>query len=330
MSVYTMGGPNSGSEKAFRKSFSSLRDSLNFHTKKINNILNRALAKPSRSNVYWNGVRSDLDREYAALFKLYDEWSKKNIPIMYRGALIAVEKQISQMANVTAKASKTVSQLMTGQAAQQITQALYRDSMASWLTGLTNGKSNMYRLTRMTQQAVVQEWLIDKTAAQAIESGDIRNFSNILARNSSQYANLLNAHNNERYIQAGSKKYRPEYYAEMVSRVKFHEAQSSASLAQAVNYKTDLMVVSSHNTTTEICLKFEGKIFSISGNDKRFPPLTEMSPYHPNCLHLMFPQFESALEASGTLAGFSDFSKGKAAKPPHPTGFIPVSEREVI
>jgi hypothetical protein len=44
----------------------------------------------------------------------------------------------------------------------------------------------------------------------------------------------------------------------------------------------------------------------------------------------MFPQFESALEASGTLEGFSAFSKGKAAKPPHPTSFIPAKDREVV
>ena len=322
-----MGGPQSGSEKAFRSSFSTLRTSLNKHTKNINDIMNKALAAPHRSNIYWAGVKRSLDIEYAALYAVYDKWAGVNIPIAYKGALTSINKQISQMGNVAAKASKTVTQLMAGQAAQQITGALYRDAMASWLSGLTAGKSNMYRLGRMTQQAVVEEWLLDKSVAQAIESGNLRNFTNILAKNSPQYNNLLNAHLNNRYIQAGSKKFDPEYYAEMVSRVKFHEAQSSASLAQAVNYDTDLMLVSSHNTESEICQEFEGKIFSISGKDKRFPPLTKMSPFHVNCLHLMFPQFESALEASGSLDGFSDFSKNKTDKPPAPASFVPVSDR---
>ncbi len=330
MSVYTMGGPQSESEKAFRKRFGTLKSSLTRRTNNIFRIIENSLQAPQRSNAYWNTVRIKLDKQYAELFKLYDTWSGENIPIMYRQSLLGVEKQISLMANVTAKGSKTVTQLMAGQSAKQITNALYQDSMASWLSGLTAGKSNMHRLTRMTQQALVDEFLIDKTVAKAIESGNLRNFSNILARDNAQYQNLLNAHKNQRYIQAGSRKYVPEYYAEMVSRVKFHEAQSSASLMQAANYDTDLMVVSSHNTKTEICLEFEGKIFSISGKDKRFPRLTETSPFHVNCLHLMFPQFESALEASGTLDGFSEFSKGKADKPPHPTGFIPASDREVV
>lgn len=327
MSVYTMGGPFSESEKAFRAEFKAIRAALDKHTKNIFNIIENSLKAPKRSNVYWKAVRRDLDHEYAQLFKVYDEWNKKAIPLMYRGSLAAVNKQITKMANVAATATKTITQIMAGQAAKQITNALYQDAMSSWLSGLTAGKSNMYRLTRMTQQAVIEEWVIDKSVAQAIEAGNVRFFSGTLARNNPVYAKLLEAHEAERYIQAGARKFTPEYYAEMVARVKFHEAQSSAALAQAVNYKTDLMVVSSHNTQTEICQEFEGKIFSISGKDSRFPVLTTFSPFHVNCLHLMFPQFESALEASGTLDGFSDFSKNKTDKPPAPAGFIPTKDR---
>lgn len=325
-----MGGPFSESEKAFNREFAALKVSIKKHTERIHTIIENSLKAPKRSNVYWKAVKKDLDYEYAQLYKIYGDWNSKHIPLMYQSQLSAVNKQISKMANVATTATKTISELMAGQAAKQITSALYQDSMASWLSSLTAGKTNILRLTRMTQQALIEEWTIDKAVAKSIEDGNLRYFAGKLAQNSPQYAKLLEAHEAERYIQAGAKKFTPEYYAEMVARVKFHEAQSSAALAQAVNYGTDLMVVSSHNTQTKICLQYEGKIFSISGKDARFPPLTAYTPFHVNCLHLMFPQFESALEASGTLSGFSEFSQGKTETPPAPASFIPASKREVV
>ncbi len=330
MSVYTMGGPHSGSEKNIDERLAKLNPKINKITDNITKALTNALTAPKRSNAYWLAVQRELDLYYSQLYAVYDDWMKVNIVGVQKDSLFAVEKQITQMANVAAKASKSVTQIMASQAAQQLSTSLYTDAMASWVGSLSAGKSNMYRLTRMTQQGLIDEWVIDKSVAKAIESGNLRNFSSILAQNNPQYQKLLEAAMNERYLQAGGRKFTPEYYAEMVSRVKFHEAQSQASLMQAANYDTDLMVVSSHNTKTKICLEFEGKIFSISGKDKRFPPLTQMSPFHVNCLHLMFPQFESALEASGTLDGFSDFSKNKIDKPPAPASFIPASEREVV
>ncbi|GAG70788.1 unnamed protein product, partial [marine sediment metagenome] len=104
------------------------------------------------------------------------------------------------------------------------------------------------------------------------------------------------------FIQAGKFKYRPHYYAEMVARTKFHQAHSQATLVQAQNYGTDLVEVSSHNTTTKICIPFEGNIYSIKGTHPVFPPLTDTAPFHPNCLHLIYPTFESGLIAQGILA----------------------------
>jgi hypothetical protein len=131
----------------------------------------------------------------------------------------------------------------------------------------------------------------------------------------------------KQFVQAGRYKYKPSYYAEMVSRTKFHEAHSYAAVATAGNYGTDLVIISAHNTRTEICLDYEGKVFSLSGGDQRFPRLDQFPPFHPNCLHLMFPQFESGMLVQGTLKQFSDFSLGKAARPPFPKSFIPVSKR---
>ncbi len=121
----------------------------------------------------------------------------------------------------------------------------------------------------------------------------------------------------------------PEYYAEMVTRVKFHEAQAQAAVVTAGNYGTSLVHVSSHNTTTAICQKFEGKVFSINGKDKRFPLLTDIPPFHVNCLHLLFPMFVESMEVEGTLKEWEAFSNGRSSMPPSPSNFKPIDTRAV-
>ena len=90
------------------------------------------------------------------------------------------------------------------------------------------------------------------------------------------------------------------------------------------------MQVSSHNTIYKACIPYEGKIFSVSGKDKRFPKLVHTPPYHVNCIHTMLPIFVAALEVDGTLKEWEKFSKGKTNKPPYPSGFVPISERSTV
>ena len=54
----------------------------------------------------------------------------------------------------------------------------------------------------------------------------------------------------------------------------------------AKEYGTDLIEVSVHGSPCEECAKYQGRIYSISGNDKRFPKypdwlLSNACPY--NC-----------------------------------------------
>jgi hypothetical protein len=39
------------------------------------------------------------------------------------------------------------------------------------------------------------------------------------------------------------------------------------------------------NTTTPICLQYEGKVFSLTGQTPGLPVLKIRPPFHPNCRH---------------------------------------------
>lgn len=106
-------------------------------------------------------------------------------------------------------------------------------------------------------------------------------------------------------------------YAAMVARSTTREAGNLARENQLAENGYDLMKMTEHYPTCEKCAQLQGRVYSISGRDKRFPPLSRAfsSGYrnvHPNCRHVMTYWIEElqspeelaeALERSGAPFG---------------------------
>lgn len=320
------GGPSSNFEKDFRRKFKRINKTLSRIEERILFILRQSMVNPQKTNRYWKAVRKQIKDEYAKMISAFNQWANVQIPRRYRQSIIAINKRFSNIKSISISASKNLKQILNSRGSIEAMRLLADNAIEDFSVSALAGKRNVDRWTRLTQQKLIDDAQIDLTISSAFtESGNLGR--SITGVNSQLWNVTTESLEKKHFVQAGSRKYTSRYYAEMVSRVKFHEAHSQASLMQATNYDTDLMIVSSHNTTTAICQEFEGKIFSITGKDKRFPVLTETPPYHVNCLHLLFPIFIEALEAQKTLDSFSAFSKGKISKPPVPAGFVPLSER---
>ncbi|XKH51325.1 phage minor capsid protein [Chryseomicrobium palamuruense] len=54
----------------------------------------------------------------------------------------------------------------------------------------------------------------------------------------------------------------------------------------------DLIYVNSVGITCSKCAQYQGRVYSVSGNDKRFPQLIERPPYHAHCVHSAYPWIE--------------------------------------
>lgn len=102
-------------------------------------------------------------------------------------------------------------------------------------------------------------------------------------------------------VQYGSGKYAYQVgldsYAAMVTRSTTREAGNLAREKQLVANGYDLVIITKHSPTCELCARVQGRVFSISGNDKRFPPLSEAFPsgyrnVHPNCRCVAVPWIE--------------------------------------
>lgn len=323
-------GANSNFERDLEKRLKALEKSIGKHTDNIYIIMTEALDKPSRATAYWVEVRKKLDIEYRALANIYTTWTKINIPIAYRRSLQELMTRLNRSKEIASRASRNFTSMATGTTANKISKALYMSANQDYLTALAQGKSELYKITRRTQQRIIAESLIDETVARAIENGNLVTEIRTLINDSSlasQFAKNAELINNKRYIMVNGRHYTPQYYASMVARVKFHEAQALSSVQTAQNYGTSLLRVSNHNTPTEVCQNYENKVYSIGGKDSRFPTLDATPPYHVNCLHLLFPVFESSMEATNTLNQWSEFSRGQTGTPPAPKDFVPINKR---
>lgn len=88
-------------------------------------------------------------------------------------------------------------------------------------------------------------------------------------------------------------------YAKMVARTTPREAVNVGKVQQMESMKKDLVKIDTTNTTCPICAIYQGRVYSISGKDKRFPWLKKVAGFrsgyhtiHPNCTHVLMPYIE--------------------------------------
>lgn len=89
-----------------------------------------------------------------------------------------------------------------------------------------------------------------------------------------------------------------DVYAKMVARTTTREATNRSAIDAVLNVGEDLVQCTTLNTTCPVCSVYQGRVYSISGNNKDYPPLEIVpgfkdgySTIHPNCGHNMVPYF---------------------------------------
>ena len=87
-------------------------------------------------------------------------------------------------------------------------------------------------------------------------------------------------------------------YANLVARSTSREVGNTARINQLELNGFDLVEIPEHYPTCEICAILQNRIYSISGKDKRFPPLSRAfsggyKNIHPHCRHVLVAWIES-------------------------------------
>jgi hypothetical protein len=105
-------------------------------------------------------------------------------------------------------------------------------------------------------------------------------------------ARLANKVKDGNLIEIKGKMWRMDKYADLVARTELRRTQSEAVKNESIRMGHDLVEVSDHGDTDEECDQYAGNIYSISGEDPKYPFLDQEPPFHPNCMHFLIPYVE--------------------------------------
>lgn len=115
---------------------------------------------------------------------------------------------------------------------------------------------------------------------------------------------------------SGAKAYQVslDAYTALCARTTTAEAGNYAREKQLTENGYDLMKMTSHYPTCPLCARLQGRVYSISGDDKRFPALSVAFPngyrtVHPNCAHRVVPFVESMQSEVEMKQAISDSNK---------------------
>lgn len=103
-----------------------------------------------------------------------------------------------------------------------------------------------------------------------------------------EYLKINRQFDEARLIEAALREKHPEIFNFDIVKLKnFNE-----TLKKCKEFKTDLVECTTHEVTCEICSKYQGRIFSVSGKDKRFPKLPDdvykYGGFHKGCRHAFY------------------------------------------
>ena len=102
------------------------------------------------------------------------------------------------------------------------------------------------------------------------------------------------------FIDKGGRKWPLDTYAKLVARTTTREASNTSTIETCRAADSDLVLITViPNATCAVCAAVQGRVFSISGKDKRFPGLFDLPGFrdgfktlHPNCRHNVTPTVE--------------------------------------
>ena len=123
------------------------------------------------------------------------------------------------------------------------------------------------------------------------------------------------------FIKGGMKSFRTidnkllplDFYTETVVRTKISTARTHAHVNHYLETSNDLVYVTGNLNTCGECAKYQDRVFSLTGQDTRFPQLDvrDVIPVHPNCKCMVRPfvsDFKSESEINKYIAKGKDFN----------------------
>ena len=236
------------------------------------NIVSNTKVKRN-ANLYKRVLLQRVNEVVSKLNKQSIGWTNKYIPSEYKRALERVRSQYKQLGIETDSFQKNKNKHI-----KQIN--LLVENSVTQLTKANNfiGRNVRDNIRDISNKTIRQSILQGKTFKQLQE--DLKNEfinNNITAIKT----------RNGRYINLDS-------YSSIVARSTVTETENRAVMEQVKLSNNDLVRMSSHLTSCPVCAPLQGRVYSVSGKSKLFPPLHKAfsgvyANIHPNCRHFLIP-----------------------------------------
>jgi hypothetical protein len=238
-------------------------------------LFNSIATKRAKGNSirYQQQVLRQIDNEILKLNEFVKDWANDTLPKQYiKGAKDAIKgmKDLGEIIPEYAEFAK-----LHTKAISVIVQNVSED-----LVTANNfvGRSIKDIVRAETNKAIAQKLSVGETVKQAQ-----KNIQNALVDNGYKYISTKNG-----------RRLNLESYAETVARSTTREATNLGTINQLTESGRDLVKMSSHASSCQICAPLEGRVYSISGDSKEYPKLSVAysgvhANIHPNCRHVIMP-----------------------------------------
>lgn len=234
------------------------------------------------------------------LYAFTERWSKDNIPKLYEEDM---DSSYRDVASQYRSAGKTAPN-MAGSTI--IDSAAIRNAQTNINTYLNDAIES----TRRRMQTEIRQAAFD-AANEAITKGQS---AKVLQRNLIERLEKMGV-SSVAYQRNGKTCYMQlDAYAELVARTTVHEIRNTANLNLGARIGNDLVKVSEHFGACPICTPYQGRVFSVSGNNPSYPYLystpfsNTYQNFHPRCRHVI-TQYIEDLHTPEENAKMQEFSK---------------------
>lgn len=237
------------------------------------NVLKVILEKEAKKQdtIYFKDILKQIMQILEQLDKNAAKWIEKNVPKIYQQNYIEVMAFIKQLKGEAIQ-NPSFSQIHQ-RAVDVLAQNLY-DNLRD-ATQFVGRKFDDY-FRKASLEAAGKKYVSGETWQQMKK--DL--MERLLSKGLTGFKDRL------------GREWRLDSYAEMVARTLTREAATVATINACKEFDIDLVRISTHYPTCHLCAPIQGKVYSLSGKDGRYPKYGEdgvVIPRHPNCRHVLMP-----------------------------------------
>lgn len=229
-----------------------------------------------RATEYEQALLQDVARILDQLDAITDEWARQVLPKAYQlGVIDAVSFWTGAGLRPPPIAASFA---QVHEAAVQVLVANFTENLREATSFVGRRIRDEFRRAQL--QAVTEKVTTGQTVREAKRALQERLMNNGLGA----------------FRDAAGRLWRLDAYAEMAVRTVTAEATNMGLVNQLRGMDRDLVRMTEHHAPCPICAPLEGRVYSISGRDPRYPKLSDaLGPYmqpHPNCRHRLVPYVE--------------------------------------